>query len=90
MSSRPEIEWDDTEQTWMLALQFYRDGLCPACGRPVSVCQDPANEGKFVSPPPVRCHATTALSERQEAQTGGKVKPRHPNALLYSAELKES
>jgi hypothetical protein len=89
VSSRPEVEWDEVEQTWMLALQYYRDGLCPACGRPVDVCQNPDNEMKWTSPPPVRCHATTAVRERQDAQTSGKVKPRHADALLYRAELKD-
>ncbi|PLS25974.1 hypothetical protein [Bifidobacterium parmae] len=33
-------EWDETERTWMLALQAYEDGLCPVCGMPTRVCHD--------------------------------------------------
>ncbi|GAA1337123.1 hypothetical protein GCM10009611_03080 [Arthrobacter roseus] len=85
VSSRPEIEWDEPEQTWMLALQYYRDGLCPLCGMPRSICGDPENEMKVKSPPPSRCHFTTARLRRQESQTSGQVKPKYEGALLYTA-----
>lgn len=60
MSSRPEPEWDESEQTVALALQEYRGGLCPLCGGPRDVCTDPGNELKFKGGLPIRCHATTA------------------------------
>lgn len=90
LSSRPEQEWDDVEQSWMLALQFYRDAMvCPKCGGPVSECQDPANEGRFKMDPPVRCHRTTALdagSEPYRKDTNVKA----ADALLYRVVLPES
>jgi hypothetical protein len=65
-SSRPEPEWDDGEQTVMLALQAYRAALCPLCGGPLSVCTNPENELKFKGGLPIRCHATTARSIAME------------------------
>jgi hypothetical protein len=65
-SSRPEAEWDDGEQTVMLALQAYRSALCPLCGGPLSVCTAPENEMKFKGGLPIRCHATTARAVAME------------------------
>lgn len=75
----------------MLALQHYRDGLCPLCGMPSDICQNPANELKVRASDPVRCHFTTAASVRREVHTGGKngkAKPNQPHALIFGAELK--
>jgi len=67
VASRPEPEWDEGEQTIMLALQLYRNGLCPKCGGPLSVCTDAANEMRFDAGLPIRCHATTARGRAAEA-----------------------
>jgi len=64
--SRVESEWDETEQTVMLALQAYRASLCPLCGGPLSVCTNPENELKFKGGLPIRCHATTARAVAME------------------------
>ena len=66
VSSRPEPEWDETEQTVMLALQAYHGSLCPLCGGPLSVCTNPENELKFKGGLPIRCHATTARAIAME------------------------
>ena len=66
VSSTPEAEWDDGEQTVMLALQAYRSALCPLCGAPLAVCTAPENELKFKGGLPIRCHATTARSRSME------------------------
>ncbi|KFI94677.1 hypothetical protein [Bifidobacterium scardovii] len=34
------VEWDGTEQAWMLALNVYESGLCPLCGMSVDFCHD--------------------------------------------------
>lgn len=67
VSSRAEPEWDEDQQTAVLALMFYRDGLCPKCGGPLSLCTDPANEMRYDAGLPVRCHATTARGRAAEA-----------------------
>jgi hypothetical protein len=66
VKSRPEVEWDEAEQTIMLALQAYRSALCPLCGGPLSVCTSPDNELKFKGGLPIRCHATTARAIAME------------------------
>lgn len=70
----------------MLALAAYEDTLCPNCGRPLSVCTDPATEGKWQVGPPTRCFPSSAIEAAREPYSGGKV--RHPNALLFSANLR--
>jgi len=66
VSSAPEPEWDDAEQTVMLALQQYRATLCPLCGGPLAICTAPENEMKYDTGLPVRCHATTSRGRAAE------------------------
>ena len=88
VSSRPEVEWDETEQAWMTALAAYqRDEICPLCGWPKDVCQAPESEWLIDATLPTRCHTTTAIKRAQEARAaggGGK----YDDALLWGAELK--
>lgn len=51
----------------MLALADYRATRCPSCGRDIRECTAADAEGAYVTPPPVRCHATTAKSIAQQA-----------------------
>ena len=83
MRSRAESEWDDGEQTVMLALQAYRAALCPKCGGPLAVCTAPENELKFKGGLPIRCHATTARMIAVEPYKG---QPNH-EALMVAPVL---
>lgn len=88
VSSRPEVEWDETEQDWMLAYEAWeRDELCHLCGWPKEICQARETETLLEVPPPTRCHVTTAIKRAQEgrAQQGGV---KHEDALLWSARIK--
>jgi hypothetical protein len=67
----------------MLALQAYRNALCPLCGGPLSVCTAPENELKFKGGLPIRCHATTARMIAIEPYKG---QPNH-EALMIAPEL---
>lgn len=78
-----EVEWDDTEHDWMIALAEYEAMLCPNCGRPIEVCTDPKNELRWRVGLPTRCHATTAVLQAQEAYA----KTKHSRALMFHAEL---
>ncbi|MFR1605593.1 MAG: hypothetical protein ACLSUZ_03360 [Bifidobacterium pseudocatenulatum] len=40
-SKGDEVEWDETERNWMRSLAEYERSLCPMCGLPRSICQDP-------------------------------------------------
>jgi hypothetical protein len=84
VSSRPEPEWDDREQTVMLALAAYRASLC-VCGEPSEVCSAPENEGRYQVEGPIRCHKETALRS-----AGKKLdeKIHYPEALMFGAWLK--
>lgn len=81
--SRPEPEWDDAEQTAILALQAYRATLCPLCGGPIAVCTNPENERRFKGGLPIRCHATTA---RVVAMEPYKDRP-YNEALMIAPQL---
>ncbi len=82
--TRREPEWDDQQQGWMLALQHYRNGLCPSCGLPREECMALANDGRFKATA-MRCHATTARIIEAERY---KDNPQ-PDALLYGVELRQ-
>lgn len=88
VSSRPEVEWDEVERGWMLALAEWRDGLCPLCGGPREECSSIDNENAYTVPPPSRCHKTTALERAQQARRGDSGKPnpatKYDRALLWA------
>lgn len=79
-----ESEWDAEQQDWMLALAEYEASLCPGCGLPFEETADPKNQDRYVTGPPVRCHACTALGVAHERY---KDSP-HPHALVHIPELK--
>lgn len=84
MPSDPaESEWSDIEQDKMLALAHYESQKCPKCGGPISECTDPANEGKYKTGPPTRCHKTTsqilAMEDWDQRKNAG--------ALMLSTQL---
>lgn len=79
LSSHPEIEWDDTERAWMLALaQWREDTLCTVCGGPATECQGEGAEWRFEAADPTRCHRMTAILRAQD----GAERP-YPHALLW-------
>lgn len=84
VASRPEPEWSEDQQDLMLALHAWRKALCPKCGRPLSECTAPENEGRYTVPPPTRCHATTAVIAASRAYKDSPT----TEALLYGAQLR--
>lgn len=90
VSSVAESEWDETEQAWMLALQEYRDSLCPLCGWPTSVCQNPEYTNLLRAKLPTRCMVTTVIdiAQTEERAAYGK-EPPQARARLWGAELQD-
>jgi hypothetical protein len=82
-----EPEWDEATRDIVLGLAGYEDTLCPLCKRPSHICQDQDNQFNWYTPPPTRCHATTAVL----AQQAGFTEETNPqvNALLFGAELRK-
>lgn len=72
----------------MIALTHYEAvEKCPVCGGPKSECQDPANEMRYTSSPPVRCFYRTALSrELDQWRTDDR---KHPEALIPQIDLRK-
>lgn len=54
-----EPEWTDQDREAAIALQEYEAGLCPGCQEPMSETTDPANEGRYRTDLPIRCHRCT-------------------------------
>lgn len=75
-----EPEWD--EQTRDLALAFDRVDLCPRCGGPAFLCQDPELADRWETPAPMRCHRATALGHAQKQVTEATNPIAH--ALIWS------
>lgn len=88
VSSRAESEWTPDEQGKMLALLHYELAeKCPVCGGPKAECQDPDNETRYTSEPPVRCFYRTAVTREQEQWRNDE--RRIPEALIPQVRLKE-
>lgn len=73
IASTPEVEWDDAERAWMVALADYESEICPGCGGLWSETTHPDADGAYVIEPPQRCHRCTTLviareSAREHAQ----------------------
>lgn len=80
--TRREVEWDDAERGWAVALLEYEADICQGCGGRLSETTDPASEGHWHVPLPTRCHRCTSLAAAQEPYRETK----HGGALLWSAE----
>lgn len=86
VASRPEVEWDETERGWMIALVRYRQTLCPLCGGPRDECQSAEAENAYEGTLPVRCHKTTAMKRAQESRKDSPGE--HPDALLWGVQAR--
>jgi hypothetical protein len=74
------VEWDETQRGWMLALEIWRRGRCPSCGRNTDEC---TTHELWEIPPPTRCHVSTALAVARKPYLEGSPQP---EALLWRAE----
>jgi hypothetical protein len=79
-----EPEWDEEQQSLMLALHAYRANIHEACGHYLPDSTSPeADEGYGVGAA-IRCHACTA-----RAQAYGRYSEnQHPEALLFPVRRK--
>jgi len=78
VASRLEVEWDEQEQGWMLALAEIRDDTCRGCGGALSETTLKENEHQYQVGLPHRCHRCTALAQAQDKHDGP-----HPQALHW-------
>lgn len=81
-----EPEWD--QATRDLVLAYDAVNMCPLCGGPAYLCQDPALQFDWTAGDPVRCHAQTARLERAKGVTD-ETNP-HAAALLFPVSLNTS
>lgn len=59
------MEWTDEERQKVLALAEYERQVCPGCGGYLPETTDRDAQHAYVTDPPTRCHACTALHKRQ-------------------------
>lgn len=81
MTTIREVEWDEEQQAWMLALLLYRSQLGP-CGHYLPHTAAPDAEERYFSPEPDRCHACTAVGATSRAYMDSP----QAQALLFHAE----
>jgi uncharacterized protein with PIN domain len=63
----PEVEWDEQEQAWMLALKLYRDSRCPHCDGDLAVTTAPESEGRYRHELPLQCFRCVAFAQSRKA-----------------------
>ena len=87
MASTREVEWDETERAWMLALFEYRESLCTVCGWPREICRAQDAEHK-VEPFVERCWVASRIEASQEAEQANNVVIQQPRGRVWGARLK--
>lgn len=75
--------WDLGDVALAFALQRVDAETCTGCGHPLEESTDPANEGRYLSDLPVRCHACTALGYGAEPYQ----QSHQPQALRFGVHL---
>lgn len=80
----PGARWLVRDSLLAQALTLYEASL-HACGHPVWESMDPANEGHWVAPLPMRCHACTAVTQ----QVKNYEKADAPEALMFRVERRQ-
>lgn len=84
-----DSEWDDTQRGWILALEYWRAGLCANCHGELAQTADkdagPGGAWMYKPLAPTRCHQCTALMASDAAYSGNKDVPQ-PAALIHRVE----
>ncbi len=62
-----EVEWDEQEQGWMLALAEYEALTCTGCGGWLPETTAAENEYRYALPEPIVCHGCNiqAIAQKQ-------------------------
>jgi hypothetical protein len=79
-----EPEWDEATRDLALALDSV--DMCPICGGPSYLCQDPQRQDDWQAADPIRCHAQTARLQRAKNVTE-ETNP-HTSALIWPVRLR--
>jgi hypothetical protein len=82
-----EPRWTEQDRAEMLALGVWRDGLCPLCRRPLSVCTSHEQDGPQFEASFTACRSTLAILEKQRGvyQKPSENRPAH----LWSATIRK-
>ena len=66
-TSTVDPEWDETEQSWMVALALWRQHQCPGCGGDLTVTTKPENEERYRHELPLQCFRCVAFAQSHKA-----------------------
>ena len=80
-----EVEWDDAEREWMLALEHHEAAdLCQLCGMPRAVCRSYEIDG-MVAVDSERCHVSAAIARKRRSDERDGLDL--PETMAYSASI---
>lgn len=66
--TRTDVEWDDEQRSWVLALIELEGQACSGCGGWLPHTTDIAmSDGAFIADHPLRCHKCEALEIRRKS-----------------------
>jgi hypothetical protein len=61
-----DVEWDDEQRNWMLALHALDAQSCSGCGGWLPDTTAVERDGGYVADPPYRCHRCEALAIKRK------------------------
>jgi hypothetical protein len=80
----------EQDRAELIALDIYRDGLCPRCGRPLDVCTSEEESGPQFLVRESTCRATLAIAERKNALTdNGKKSIPYAESRLFGTTIRK-
>jgi hypothetical protein len=75
----PDVEWDELEQGWMLALYAHRANRCKGCGGDLRETTAAEADDAYVPDLPLQCHRCVAMDMSHETY---RDQP-HPYSYLH-------
>lgn len=91
--TRREVEWDDAQRLWMLALSHYEASLCRKCGHDLHDTMDPDTNGgmaatrTWVADEPAECLCCVVLAKKEHEKADDKDNKVPLEAFVYTARL---
>jgi hypothetical protein len=92
--TRREVEWDDGQRLWMLALAYYEASLCRKCGHslndtlnPNTDPDNPYADRQWIAEVPEQCFCCKVLAKSEKKWAEDKNNRIPPEALIHTAVL---
>lgn len=85
--TRSEVEWDDGQRMWMLALAHYEASLCRKCGHDLHDTTSGDDTVMWLAETPIECASCSALARAERKFTKRQQNdgdPTPPEAMIYT------